>query len=138
MALNREEILKANDLPAPERLEVPEWGGEVYVRVMTGVERDAWEAASMRMVGRGRKREMVPKLENARARLCAICLCDEKGDRLFSDQDVMALGKKSAAALDRVLTVAQRVNGITQADVDELEGNSGADQSGDSGSGSSL
>ena len=118
MMLNRETILAANDLK-PETVEVPEWGGSVYVRMLTGSERDAFEQSIV--TGRGKNRTTV--MENIRARLCVLCLCDESGGRLFSDDDIDALGDKSAAALDRLFAVAQRVNGLSGEDVEDLAGN---------------
>lgn len=100
--LTKEQILLSDDLPQ-EPVQVPEWGGEVQVRTMTGTDRDAFEASLIGKDGR---------LENVRARLVSLTLCDEAGVRLFSDGDIDALGQKSAKALDRVFTVAQRLNGI--------------------------
>jgi len=73
-------------------------------------------------------------LANVRARLCAISIVDETGKRMFSDEDVRALGRKSAAALDRVFAAAQRLSGLTDEDVEELAKNSDGGQSDDSGS----
>lgn len=134
--LTRDQILAAQDIPAPVPVDVPEWGGTVFVRVMSGTERDAWEAASLKIQGTGKKTSAVPNLENARARLCALCLCDEHGKRLFSNNDVAELGKKNARALDRVYDKASQINGITDKDVEDILGNSSADQSASSGSGS--
>ena len=99
--LTREQILQSDDLPR-ETVQVPEWGGEVQVRTMTGTDRDAFEASLIGKEGR---------LENVRARLVSLTLCDETGSRLFSDGDISALGGKSAKALDRVFAglVAQGV-----------------------------
>lgn len=100
--LNKAAILAADDLPR-ESVTVPEWGGEVLVRTMTGTERDAFESSLL---------DKDKRLENMRARLVSLTLCDESGERMFSDDEVTALGKKSAIALDRVFAVAQRLNGI--------------------------
>jgi hypothetical protein len=100
--LTKEAILAADDLPR-ELVNVPEWGGDVFVRTMTGTDRDAFEASLIGKEGR---------MDNVRARLVSLTLCDDKGDRLFSDAEVAELGKKSAKALDRVFGVAQRINGI--------------------------
>ncbi len=100
--LSKENILAANDLPL-ECITVPEWGGEVMVRTMTGADRDAFEASLIGKEGR---------MENVRARLVSLTLCDAAGARLFTDAEVATLGNKSARALDRVFTVAQRINGI--------------------------
>lgn len=113
--LGRDQILSAQDLEK-ELVEVKEWGGAVYVRALTGTERDAFEASMVDQRGKSR----TINLKNLRARLCALTICDEEGNRLFSDADVEELGKKSAAALTRVFEVAQRLSGLSQEDVEEL------------------
>jgi hypothetical protein len=118
-ALSKADILGADDLPR-EQVNVPEWGGAVHVRSLTGAERDDFEASMFE--GQGKKARMNSK--NLRARLVALCVVDADGERIFADGDVEALGRKSAAALDRVFSAAQRLNGFTQADIEELEGNS--------------
>ena len=42
--LSKEAILAADDLPR-EIVSVPEWGGQVCVRTMTGTDRDAFETS---------------------------------------------------------------------------------------------
>lgn len=100
--LTKSAILAANDLPS-ESVPVPEWGGDVLVRTMSGTDRDAFEASLLDKDGR---------MQNVRARLVALSLCDANGARLFEDNEIAALGLKSARALDRVFSVAQRLNGI--------------------------
>ena len=107
--LGREQILGAVDLPTVD-VDVPEWGGTVRVRMMTGVERDAFEAATITRHGK----KIEQNLANIRARLVALCVVDEKGGRLFSEADAEALGKKSAAALNRVFAAAQQLNALTE------------------------
>lgn len=122
--LTRDQILAADDLKR-ETLEVPEWGGEVIVRSLTGTERDAFEDSVVKQ--RGNSREL--NLRNARARLVSLSLIDEAGNKLFTDKDVDLLGRKSAAALDRVFAAAQRLSGLTENDIDELAKNSESGQS---------
>jgi len=110
--LTRDQILMCDDLPR-ETVQVPEWGGDVQVRTMTGTDRDAFEAS---LIGKDSGKES--RLENVRARLVSLTLCDEGGVRLFTDDDIAALGHKSAKALDRVFGVAQRLNGIGADQVD--------------------
>lgn len=122
MLLNRDAILSKNSL-RHEDVEVPEWGGVVRVREMTGAERDAWEQS---LVGaRGRV-----NIENVRARLVARTVVNDAGGRLFSDADADALGALSAVALERVAKVAQRLNRLTEEDLEDAKGNSVAAQSG--------
>lgn len=128
--LTRDQILAADDLPR-ELVEVPEWGGAVLVRTLTGAERDQFEAQVVEM--RGRKIKSL-NMANLRARLVSLCVVDEKGERLFTDADVKALGGKSAAALQRVFDVASRLSGLGEEDIEELEKNLDAGRNGDSGS----
>ncbi len=120
MSLSKDQILGADDLPR-EEVRVPEWGGSVWVRSMTGMERDAFES-SMLEEKDGKSR--ATNMRNIRARMAVLCCVDENGDRLFSHSDEKAVGGKSAAALERIFTVAQRLNGLTNDDVEELAGNS--------------
>lgn len=125
--LTKAQILGVADL-VHEDVDVPEWGGAVRVQMLTGAERDAFE---QEIVTRQGKRVQM-NLANVRARLVALCLVDEEGQRVFGEADVKALGRKSALALNRVFEVAQRINGLTEQDMEELVGNSDSDQSGSS------
>jgi hypothetical protein len=115
MRLSKDDILKAAD-NVPEEVEVPEWGGTVLVRGMTGTERDAFEVSLM-TPGRGGRREVNPV--NVRAKLVARCVVDDDGNRLFADADAMELGAKSAAAVDRVYAAAARLSGMGEGDQEE-------------------
>lgn len=114
--LTRESILQADDLKR-ELVKVPEWGGEVYVRVMTGTERDALEQKVFI------NRKPGDTVQNIRAAYAAYTICDENGKQIFTHEDIAALGQKCAAALDRVFEVSQRLNRISAKDVEELKGN---------------
>jgi len=117
--LDRNAILEAKDLPT-ETVDVPEWGGQVIVRTLTGEERDQYEASMFEVVGDGANREVVPKMENLRATLAALSIVDEDSKRMFDVSEVHLLGQKSAAALDRVFDVAKRLSGLSEEDVKEL------------------
>jgi len=114
--LSKEEILGANDL-IREVVNVPEWGGDVYVYTMTGEERDSFEVSIVD--GKGKTTFL-----NIRAKLCARTIRDEEGNRIFTDKEIDLLGKKSGIALDRIFDVAKRLNGIGKEEIKELEKNS--------------
>jgi hypothetical protein len=116
MRLSKDDILKSND-NAPEEVDVPEWGGTVLVRGMTGRERDAFEV-SLLQPGRGGRRAVDPV--NLRAKLIARCVVDDDGNRLFTDADAVELGAKSAAAVDRVYAVAAKLSGMSEGDQEEM------------------
>lgn len=117
--LSAEQILKSEDTEAPQLVSVPEWGGEVFIRVMSGAERDRWELMAHKAL-KGNSPLGI------RATLVAFCACDQNGKRIFADGQIAALANKSAVALDRVFHKAQRLNKLTDDDIKELEGNSKA------------
>lgn len=117
--LTRDLILAAMNLPTKD-VSVPEWGGTVRIRAMTGEERDSFEASMVTEEGEDRK----AKFTNLRARFCAKIIVGENGRTpLFTEKDVEALGKLSAAALNRVFEAGRKLSGFTDKDVKELEGN---------------
>ena len=113
MTLSRENILTHDDLPR-EEVQIPEWGGSVLVRTMTGSERDAFESEHLKNPHK-----------DLRARLAVATCCDEQGNLLFTAPDVESLAKKSAAALDRIFEVSARLSGLSKKDVIDLGNASG-------------
>jgi hypothetical protein len=116
--LKKTDILKASDIKT-EVVPCPEWGGDVMVYGLNGMERDGFEASVVEMRGK----ETSVDMANIRAKLCALAIRDEDGARLFDDDEAIDLGKKSADVLDRIFTVAQRLSGLTKEDVDKLAKN---------------
>jgi len=115
MALTRETILAADDMPR-EEVETPEWGGSVYVRGMTGIERDQLEASIVQPDGTRDIRHFVP-------RVVALCVVDEHGKPVFSFADSDALNAKSPIALKRVFDSAARLSGLRMVDAEASGGN---------------
>ena len=118
--LSRSDILGIADDIKTETVAIPEWGGSVLVRGLTGAERDRFESG---VVGE-KKSDKKFNYHNFRARLVVMSVVDDEGKFLFGPTDVQQLGEKSAAALSRVYDVAQRLSGISDDDVEELTGNS--------------
>ena len=113
--LTRDDILEAKDIKI-ELVPTPGWGGEVYVKGLNGAERDKFEGSLV--ILRGKDKQM--NMTNIRAKLASMSICDEKGKRLFNENDVQALSQKSASELQRMFVVAQRLSGISDEDVEEL------------------
>lgn len=110
-ALTAEQILAADDAGLL-KVEVPEWGGDVYVRVMSVGERDSYERM---WIG---KRET--GVENFRTEYLARVLCDEKGKLLFTRQQMDALASKSGAVMGRLFDAAMRHNYMQEDAVEQL------------------
>lgn len=116
-SLSRESFLtKAKVRVQPERVELPELDGYVFVGGLTAKERDAFESALVE--GRGKRRDV--NTRNIRAKLVALATVDDEGANVFTEADVVELGECRADLVDRLFSVAQRLSGLRQEDVDEL------------------
>ncbi len=107
--LKREEILSKTSLKT-EALNIPEWGGDVIVSEMSGAMRDGWEQAI-------REKDASGRLVSPRAKLIAFTVVDDKGNRIFKDDDVEAIGKLSSETLEKICIASMRLNGLG---VDEI------------------
>jgi hypothetical protein len=110
--LTRDQILSLKASLPTEEVQVPEWGGSVFVRTLTAAERDRFET----LFTRG-------KQANFRALIVAFTACDADGKSLFAEEDAAAIGAMPVKPVQRIFDVAMRLNAITDADVDELEKN---------------
>ena len=121
--LGRGEIDAAEDIRY-ELVEVPEWGGFVRVRGLSGTQRGRFEALTAadnsRRRTRASEKRRVDVLASVTARLCANCMVDGAGKRLYNDDEIEELGAKSASALQRVTEVAMRLSGLSDGDMDEM------------------
>ena len=103
--LTRDQILSADDRRL-EEVQVPEWGGSIFVRVMSGRDRDKFEFDCQK------GKEEVGHVPDFRAKFVASIACDENGELLFSESDIEQLGSKSASALDRILNRGLELAGM--------------------------
>ena len=106
-------FLSAKDLKS-ESVDIPQWGYKFIVRELTGTERDEYETSTVKLNGS----EVSLDTRNMRAKLVALCVVDKDGERLFTQDDVEALGNRSASGLDLLFDVAKRLSRIGE---DELE-----------------
>jgi hypothetical protein len=118
--LNRDQILHARDEQL-EVVDVPEWGGRVRVRGMSGSQRDAFEESVFARDSSG-DREFDG--HDFKAKFVSRVIVDEHGTRMFTSEDVGKLSQRSARALQRVFNVGARLSGMSKEDIRSLEGNS--------------
>lgn len=126
--LSKDEILGMDDIPM-EEVTVPEWKGRtVLVCGLTAAGKNAYQASLLEIKGSSRR----VRMENALAKLLVLTIVNRQRQRLFTESDIERLGTKSAAALERLATVANRLSGMDEKENAELLKNSDAAQSGDS------
>jgi len=102
---------------------------------MSGEDRDRWELSMMQADDSSERGFKLNFDAYSRVRLVAMCLVDDNFNRIFvTKEQIEKLSQKSGKVMDFLYDVAQRVNGITESDIDDLEKNSVSAQNGDSGS----
>ena len=121
----KEMILGITDLKSQDVF-VEEWNATVRVREMTGTERGIFEASVSKVTTQGGSTNVEFDAHQLRVRLCALCMVDDNGQRLFSDHEVEKLGAKSARALQTIFDVASKLSGISDDSEEEALGESEA------------
>jgi len=117
--LTRDQILGAKDL-ARETVNIPEWGGNIIIREMTGKQRDLLEGMmASRMGANGR----IMSTKDLRAKMTIMSVIGEDGETLFDDKDIPSISGKSGKALDRIVEAVQKLNGLDSEDIEEKAGN---------------
>lgn len=113
--LNKDQILEADDLKK-EVVPVPQWGGEVIVKTLTAIE---WQKLIQSF--RAMKEEITD--EYLKVKVLVATVCDESGNCIFGEDDIIKLGKKSGATIEKVFSVASKLNRLLASDLEELEKN---------------
>lgn len=112
-------------------MNVPELGGEIWVRGQSGKERDQFEES--RRFKKGPKAGQ-SDLRNFRAVLATKVIVNEAGERLLNDNDADVLGRLGVVVLDRILAKSNELSGIAEEAVEDLGNDSGQEGSGASSS----
>ena len=115
--LTKEQVLQADDI-VTEAVPVPEWGGEVQIKALTGSQLDRFEQEMTK------SRDKDGIIDNLRARWAAKCMVGEDGKTMFGIEEIVLLGKKSGRVLDRIFDACMRINGKDEKYIKELEKNS--------------
>ena len=99
--LSREAILSADD-HRREYVDMPEWGGGVYIQMITA-------KAGLEMVGRSEDNGQNQAVVNV-GRLLVMAVVDGDGRPLFSHEDIPPLMEKSRTAIDRLSEAIMKLN----------------------------
>ena len=131
-------LLSREQLLTKEKLDVTkiefEKGEGVYVRQLTGRERDTFEQS---IISFDKKGNVERKTQDFRAKLAVCTVCVAEGDLLFKPEDAEMLSMNiSAARLEEIVKVAQKINGMSSEDVEELTKKSKGGRTASSTSGS--
>lgn len=131
--LNRDDLLKRDALEI-EEVELSE-EEVVCVRQMTGRERDKFEQSLIKEVkdNKGKVVSHVPSTEDYRAKLAVCTVCNEDGSLIFQFGDYSHLSQNiSASKLEKIASVAQRLNRLSVEEKEDTLKNSDAGETGNS------
>jgi hypothetical protein len=125
--LTKEQILGVSDANVVS-VDVPEWGGSVWLRKFSGAARDKWDLFIAANTGPDAKFKQ--EARNIRATLVALTLCDEMGQSLgFTPSEVEQLSGKDGGVLGRLYEKANELNKLTKESQEDLVKNSPSGQS---------
>ena len=132
-------LLDRRTLLEKEKMEVVkvefEDGNFVYVRQMTGHERDLFEQSLLKK-NRDNKGTIIgyeQSTEDFRAKLAVVTICDEGGNTILQPNDYGVLSRSmSAKKLEKIVNEAQKLNAITEEAKEDIVKNSDAVQDGNS------
>jgi hypothetical protein len=116
VTLTREQILAARVDRKPQRLEVPEWGGEVYIRVLSARDQMALSDSS--------------KPEETPIRVLLHSIVDEHGERILRDEDFEALAGEDFPIIMRIFGSAAKLNGFSNKELEAAIENFGPSPNG--------
>ena len=122
--LNRESLLKKEELQI-EKVEF-ENGDYVFVRQMTGKQRDVFEQSLIHK-GKDKKGNTTyeQNTDNFRAKLAVITICDDNGVTILQPGDYELFSNSiSAKHLEMIINKAQEINKISDEDKEDLLKNS--------------
>lgn len=129
-ALTKEQILGLDEKQV-RLVEIPEMGISVYVRAISGGERDQFESE---IVDQRTWKPTRNSMNGFRGKAASYFLSDAEGNRLFDKpNDWQKLSQKPASFLDRVLDAGKELNHMSDTSLEEAEKNSGNGQNADSG-----
>lgn len=110
MILSKDQILGAKDFSVVE-VEVPEWGGTVCLRPMSGV-----AYARVGGIARATEGDEDKQVDKLMMHVLVNSICDADGNLLFTPKDIEALGTKTWDALERLFDKALEISGLSVED----------------------
>jgi hypothetical protein len=126
--LDKKSLLKKEELPI-EKVDLG--GGDfVYVKSMTGHERDQFEQLTLKqkLDEKGTFKGFEQVNDDFRAKLVVMTVCDEKGNLLLEPKDFLELSiNMGITKLEKIMMASLNLNKITEKDVEDLTKNSKPD-----------
>ena len=111
-----DDIILADKKPL-KAVEVPDWGLTVYIKQLTVGERDSYESE----IFNASKERKGALMDDPRSKFLFRTLCDSEGKPLCKEYS--QLKSLSSRPMELLFQEAQKVNRLTDEDIEELSGN---------------
>lgn len=113
--LTREDILKRAEIINIKEVTINDQGDVVYVKEMSGADRDAFEQLLVKQIGTGTDVKFQNAFDNFRGKLCVLTVCDEKGKLLFKPSEYLLFSQSlKAPEIDKIVKASQELNKISE------------------------
>lgn len=124
MSVTKEQILGFSDIKTKE-IEVPVWDVKMYIRQLTRGQQDEYmkrQLGGLAVKQRGKAQEIEQNIQvyGHDAWIFVQGVCDEEGNRLFSDGDIAKINEKNGEAVGFVSSAIIEFSGMGQ-DVKDIE-----------------
>jgi len=124
MALSKDQILGLSDIQTKE-IEVPVWNETVYIRQLSRGQQDQYmkrrfTSSAVKHGSNAAETESAVDLFGHDAWIVAQAVCDEAGNRLFTNAEAKKLEEKNGEAIGFIAVEIIKFSGLSK-DVEELE-----------------
>jgi len=121
--LNRDSIIAVKDFGI-EKIDIPEWGGEVCLKKWSAKDRNTYLSKSVNVDETGGHVNWDTVFDNM-VLTVALSLCDENGDRLFADsqEDLKILSDKDGSVIQKLYEETLIINGLAKKSIEEAAKN---------------
>ena len=117
-SLTREQIKEAAlkaEVSSMKEIDVPRWGGSIFLKVMSVGERDRYENEWQHSNNRG--------MDDFSTKFLMSCVAERDGKLMFKQEDIQWLRKEPADLMRMLWNEAMALNKLTSEDVEELAKN---------------
>ena len=111
--LSRDSIIAVKDFGI-EKIDVPEWGGEVCLKKWSAKERGIYLSMAF-----NESEVKMDEVANSMVSAVAMSLCDEDGKRLFNDDELDILAGKNGEVIERLCKEVYKLNGLAANSIEE-------------------
>jgi len=117
--LDNHEIFFIGDREAVE-VDVPEWGQKIRLAALTAQGAAEFNSKQISFGKDGERKMNSAAIYGRPYLLVAACAVDEKGNRIFTDEEA---GAKSVKVIQRLAEIAAELNGFNETAIEDAEKN---------------